>query len=245
MSKLSHILFAMSTKRASFTSDIVTILLGILPDHVTPAGGKVDWDNVANILNQRTGKTFSAVSVKNWFSNMKEKHKAWRELKRWTGLGWGPNNCPLVDLESERWLAFSKKYKANGRSLLRTPFENEQEWNNIFKGGYASGDLSFTPASLRHKEREDVDEVEDEGVGDSDDVPGDETQTPNISIQPPVARSDPKKRKSIDSQPSRISGKKSREEDIDACLDVLRRSSLSQSSKPKNAFDEVLSILDS
>uniref|UniRef100_A0A803LM94 Myb/SANT-like domain-containing protein n=1 Tax=Chenopodium quinoa TaxID=63459 RepID=A0A803LM94_CHEQI len=202
----------MSTKRASFTSDIVTILLGILPDHVTPAGGKVDWDNVANILNQRTGKTFSAVSVKNWFSNMKEKHKAWRELKRWTGLGWGPNNCPLVDLESERWLAFSKKYKANGRSLLRTPFENEQEWNNIFKGGYASGD---------------------------------ETQTPNISIQPPVARSDPKKRKSIDSQPSRISGKKSREEDIDACLDVLRRSSLSQSSKPKNAFDEVLSILDS
>lgn len=104
----SHILFAMSTKRASFTPDIVTILLAILPEHVTPAGGKVDWDNVANILNTRTGKTFSAVSVKNWFSSMKEKHKAWKELKRWTGLGWGPNNCPQVDLQSEKWLAFSK-----------------------------------------------------------------------------------------------------------------------------------------
>lgn len=110
------------------------------------------------------------------------------------------------------------------------------------RSGYATGDLSFTPASLGMKQKEVFSveaDVEAEAFGDSDDVH--EIETHNSVIHPCIVPSESNKRKSIDSrQAFRISSKRSREEDIDACLDQLRRSSVIQSSRPKNPYDEVL-----
>ncbi|XP_021750978.1 uncharacterized protein LOC110716638 [Chenopodium quinoa] len=132
----------MSTQRASFTSDVVTILLGILPDHVfSLAGGKTDWDVVARTLNTRTGKNFTSLSIMNWFTNMKNKHKAWNELKNWTGIGWS-NGCPDVDVESEKWQAFVKRYRSIAKAFLKTPLENEEDWDKILISGYAKEVLS-------------------------------------------------------------------------------------------------------
>lgn len=106
-----HFLFAMSTSRASFTPDVVNTLFGILPDHVSPAGKKIDWEAVAATLKSRSGKSIPSLSIKNWFNNMKYKHKAWNELKSWTGNGLTENGCPNVDVDSEKWQAFVKVFR--------------------------------------------------------------------------------------------------------------------------------------
>ncbi|KAL6538845.1 hypothetical protein OROMI_025171 [Orobanche minor] len=238
----------MSKERASFTSDIVTILLGILPEHVSPAGGKTNWKRVATTLNSQTGKYYTSTSVKNWFTNMKERHRAWNELKKWTGIGWSKNGCLIVDVEGEKWKGFVKRYKSVATVFLKTPLQNEAEWDKILQSGYAKGDRSYTPASVAKQDKFESIRVEDSD--DSEYTPLDgihDIETHNNeskSSQSPTVSIDTKKRKSGDmhSMPSK---KSTRDQDIDTCLDILRKSSMSQSSKSLNKFDEVYEILDS
>lgn len=64
-------------------------------------------------------------------------------------------------------------YKGNAKAFLKTPLENEVEWDKILRSGYATGDLSFTPASLGMKQKEVFSveaDVEAEAFGDSDAV---------------------------------------------------------------------------
>ena len=100
----------MSKERASFTEDVVMVLLAILPEHITPASGKTNWQAIATTVNTRMGKHLSGKRIQNWFVNMKERHKAWNELKKWTGIGWSAKGCPIVDKHSEKWEFFLKVF---------------------------------------------------------------------------------------------------------------------------------------
>ncbi|XP_010670473.2 uncharacterized protein LOC104887519 [Beta vulgaris subsp. vulgaris] len=230
----------MSNSRANFTVDVVTVLLEILPEYVSP-GGRTNWDRVATTLNTRTRKCITAISIKNWFTNMKEKHKAWNELKKWTGIGWSEDGCPVVDTESEKWKGFVKRYKSIATVFLKKPLQNEAEWDKILRSGYATGDRSYTPAStVKGKE---VIAIEAEGSCNSKDTPPNDIQTPNNESKSPIISIDIKKRKS--SETSNMPKKSTRADDIDTCLDILRKSSVSQPPKPINRFDEVYDILES
>lgn len=142
-----------------------------------------------------------------------------------------------------------QRYKGNAKGFLKNPLENEEEWDKIFRSGYATGNKSYTPASIGKSAEEDlpVDGEDDEESADSEDVV-EIVETPNTNVEPFVVEIEPKKRKSLDSNKSILSkksSKSSREEDIDACLNQMRKSSLSQSSKQQNAFDDVLNKLES
>ncbi|KAL2905822.1 S-adenosylmethionine synthase [Bienertia sinuspersici] len=238
--------------RASFTVDVKNILFEILPNHVDLSGGKVDWEIVAATLNTRTGKNIEPLSIKNWFTYMKDKHKAWNELKKWTGIGWTGNGCPDVDVASEKWQAFQKKYRSIAKGFLKNPLENEAEWDKILRSGYATSERSYTPASIKkiHKEvdtekQKEVVTVDAEESVDSDEVLGVGTLTTGFDTC--VVQIDPKKRKSTDSksQLSKKGSKSSREEDINACLNQIKKSTVSQSSRPYCAFDEAQNKLES
>ena len=97
----------MSKRRATFENpDVVKALVAVLSDHVTPAGGKVDWKIVAATMQTRTGIHYDAGSIKNWYTNKKTKYHAWKTIKQWTGLGWKADGCPDVDTKGEKWLDF-------------------------------------------------------------------------------------------------------------------------------------------
>ena len=41
-----------------------------------------------------------------------------------------------------------QRYKSIANVFLRTPLQNEAEWDKILRSGYASGERSYTPASI-------------------------------------------------------------------------------------------------
>lgn len=181
----------MAANRASFTSEVKKTLYTILPDHVSPCGSKIDWPIVADALKTRSGTEIPWLSIKNWFAYAKEKHKAWNELKQWTGIGWKENGCPDIDVNSEKWKAFHKvlgdcvlnsfncsimceriycfcnvillqRYKAIAKGFLKHPLPDEEEWDKILRSGYATGERSYTPSSVAQKQKEVVTVAEGE-----------------------------------------------------------------------------------
>lgn len=137
-----------------------------------------------------------------------------------------------------------QQYKAKVKGFLKTPLENEAEWDKILRSGYATGERSYTPASIGgNKQKEAIIDTSEQSA-DSDEVP--ETNTLNKRIQPYIVEVNSNKRNSITcyEPPSKKNSRSSREDDINTCLEQLRKSCDSQTSKALNPFDEVQNKLE-
>ncbi|KAL6513628.1 hypothetical protein OROGR_021114 [Orobanche gracilis] len=66
----------------------------------------------------------------------------------------------------------------------------------------------------------------------------------DLKEKSPIVAIDTEKRKSCEMRTMRFK-KSTTDRDIDTCIDIMRKSSRSQSSKPINKFDEVYEMVDS
>lgn len=56
-------------------------------------------------------KNFEKKVVENYYSDCRNRFKAWHELKtKWTGIGWNEYGCVQVDTNSEKWKSFVHVY---------------------------------------------------------------------------------------------------------------------------------------
>ncbi|XP_021724239.1 uncharacterized protein LOC110691596 [Chenopodium quinoa] len=248
-----------SKERTSWNNEDIEIFLDLIKENKKSRGGKYNWDTIILRLNAETGKEFEKKQLENFYSDIRGKFKAWNELKSWIGIGWNEETgCPVIDPKDEKWKAFIKKHK-NSSSFLKKPLIFEDKLYDIFVGTYATSNKSWSPAvggpTIQTKHKQPMILVQDdfkEGVGDSEeelrtkDDDMEDTERSAYESRSPLKSISSSKRKSSDCG---ATSRKSVKDDIETCMDYLRRNMQLGSSKTQprpspSKYEKMISILE-
>ncbi|KNA13078.1 hypothetical protein SOVF_120050 [Spinacia oleracea] len=89
-------------------------------------------------------KNFEKKVVENYYSDCRNRFKAWHELKtKWTGIGWNEYGCVQVDTNSEKWKSFVHLHKGRPSAFLKRPLPFERKMQELFTGSFATGNLAW------------------------------------------------------------------------------------------------------
>ncbi|KAL2934934.1 Isoleucine--tRNA ligase [Bienertia sinuspersici] len=222
-------------ERITWTNKAIETFLDLCLETKNSGCSKYDWDTITLRLNAQMGKNFEKKAVENLFSDCKSKFKAWYELKtKWTGIGW------------------NELHKGRPSAFLKRPLPFEQEMHNLFAGSFATGNMAWANNSsgLSLFDKGKMVEAEEElAEFDNGELTSDkkyDNEDEDAGSKSLVKILYGKKRKSSDV--GQASSKRSVTEDLETCMDGLRKniqlgSSIAQSSPSSSLYERLISTL--
>ncbi|KAL6585531.1 hypothetical protein OROMI_002175 [Orobanche minor] len=160
----------MTGKRATWNDNTSKRLVDICIDEKENGSSKFDWGKIAKNLSVQTSMNFGTKQVTNHYNDLKDKYKAWVELRQiMSGIGFHPITGAVSPHEThlERWQAFEEKHRKHANMLAKKGLPNAEDLERLFAGRTATGERGFSTAMARSKVVNDL-FGEGEGAGEED-----------------------------------------------------------------------------